>query len=151
MFWPFVLNKILHVDFSVYLFLIFPKCRYHMILCYILLLLFDNNKIKMARKPRKKPKENQVWCNKEGKWWKEHIREGKTGAVVELNLQVFIYWRLALSYCDLSYCAFDLHFTYTSHVFYVCLFLFGFLFLFVCFCFVFYFCLFVPNVRNIPG
>ena len=31
------------------------------------LLLFDDNKIKMARKPRKKQKENSVGCTGEGK------------------------------------------------------------------------------------
>ena len=33
----------------------------------LLLLLFDNNKIKMARKPGKKQKENLVGCTGEGK------------------------------------------------------------------------------------
>ena len=53
------------------------------------MLLFDNNKMKMARKPGKKQKENAVACTGEGKRWKENIwdesREVKTGTVLELS------------------------------------------------------------------
>ena len=52
------------------------------------LLLFDNNKIKMARKPRKEQKENPVGCNGEGERWKRNIRQGKTRTVLELILEV---------------------------------------------------------------
>ena len=37
---------------------------------------YDDNKIKMARKPGKKQKENQVECTGEGKLWKGNIRDG---------------------------------------------------------------------------
>jgi len=54
--------------------------------------LFDDNKIKIARKPGKKPKENLVACTGEGKRWKGNIREGsrecKTRTVLELSLAV---------------------------------------------------------------
>ena len=68
-----------------------------------LLLLFDDNKIKMARKPAKKQKENPVECTGEGKRWKGNIweglikskmetvlelREGKTETVFEPSLEV---------------------------------------------------------------
>ena len=38
-------------------------------------LLFDENKIKMARKPGQKQKENPIACTEEGKRWKGNIRE----------------------------------------------------------------------------
>ena len=48
--------------------------------------MFDDNEIKMARKLRKKQKENPVGCTGEGKRWKGNIREGsresKTGTVL---------------------------------------------------------------------
>ena len=55
------------------------------------MLLFDDNKVKMARKPVKKQKENPVGCTGEGKYEKE-IREGyredKTGTACMLSLKV---------------------------------------------------------------
>ena len=49
------------------------------------MLLFGDNKIKMARKPEMKQKENPVGCTWEGKRLKGNIREGsregKTGIV----------------------------------------------------------------------
>ena len=52
-------------------------------------LLFDDNKLKKARKPEKKQKENPVGCTVEGKrGGKGYIREGKTGIVLELSLEV---------------------------------------------------------------
>ena len=54
----------------------------------IMLFLFDNNKIKMARKPGKKLKENPVECPGEDKIWRGNIREGKTGTGLELTLEV---------------------------------------------------------------
>ena len=55
-------------------------------------LLFDDNKIKMARPPGRKQKENPVGCTGEGKGWKGNIRErsreDKTGTVLELSLEV---------------------------------------------------------------
>ena len=36
-------------------------------LVFVSIMLFDGNKIKMARKPGKKPKENPVGCTGEGK------------------------------------------------------------------------------------
>ena len=55
-------------------------------------MLLDNNKIKMAKKPGKKQKENPVSCSDEGKRWKGNIREGssegRTGTVSELSLKV---------------------------------------------------------------
>ena len=42
----------------------------------LLLLLFDDNKIKVARKPGKKQKQNPVGCTREGKRPKRNIREG---------------------------------------------------------------------------
>ena len=60
------------------------------LLTYVLLLLF-NDKIKMARKPGKKQKEDPVGCTGEGKRWEGNIREGlrkvKTETVMELNLE----------------------------------------------------------------
>ena len=54
--------------------------------------MFDDNKIKMVRKPGKKQKENPVVCTREGKILKGNIRkgsrEGKTGTVSELSLEV---------------------------------------------------------------
>ena len=44
--------------------------------CSVILLLFDDNKIKMAKKPGEKQKENPVGCTWEGKTWKGNIREG---------------------------------------------------------------------------
>ena len=52
------------------------------------LLLHDDNKIKMARKPGKKQKENRVGCIGEGKRWKGNIGEGMTGTIFELSLEV---------------------------------------------------------------
>ena len=51
-------------------------------------LLFDDSKIRMARKPEKKEKENPVGCTGEGKRRKGNIREGKTGTVLQLSLEV---------------------------------------------------------------
>ena len=46
----------------------------------------------MAMKPGKKQKENPAGCTGEGKRWKGNIREesreGKTGTVLELSLEV---------------------------------------------------------------
>ena len=50
-------------------------------------MLFNNNKIKMARKPGNKQKENPVGCTGDGKISKGNIREGKTGTVLELSLE----------------------------------------------------------------
>ena len=59
-------------------------------------MLFDDSKMNMARKPGKKQKENSVGCTGEAKRLKGNIREGsregKTGTVLELSLEV----RLAL-------------------------------------------------------
>ena len=59
---------------------------------YTQFLLFDDNKINMARKPGKKQKENAVGCNREGKSSKgnvsEELRECKTGTVLEVSLEV---------------------------------------------------------------
>ena len=59
-----------------------------------ILLLFDDNMIKMARKPEKKQKENPVVRIGEGKKMKNKYkrrvnrsREGKTGTVLELSLE----------------------------------------------------------------
>ena len=41
----------------------------------LLLLLFDDNKIKLARKPGKKQKKNLVGCTGEGKIRKGNLRE----------------------------------------------------------------------------
>ena len=54
----------------------------------LLLLLFDDNKVKMAREHGQKRKENSVWYIGEGKRLKGNIREGETGTVLELNLEV---------------------------------------------------------------
>jgi len=53
-----------------------------------MLLLFHDNEIKMARKPGKKQKKDPVGCTGEGERWKGNIREGKTGTVLELRLEV---------------------------------------------------------------
>ena len=57
---------------------------------HIKLLLFGDNKIKMARKPGKKPKKNPV--TGKGERLKGNIREGsredKTGTILELSLEV---------------------------------------------------------------
>ena len=45
-------------------------------ICPTVRMLFDDNEIKMARKPVKKQKENPVGCTGEGKRWKGNIREG---------------------------------------------------------------------------
>ena len=54
--------------------------------------LFDDNKIEMAREPGKRRIENLVGCTGDGKRWKGNIndgpREGKTGTVLELSLEV---------------------------------------------------------------
>ena len=48
------------------------------------MLLFDDNKMNMARKPEKIKKANPVGCTTgEAKIWKGNIREGKTGIVLE--------------------------------------------------------------------
>ena len=56
-----------------------------------LLLLFDDDKIKIARKTGKKQEGNPVGCIGEGKRCKGNIREGsregKTGTVLELSLE----------------------------------------------------------------
>ena len=52
------------------------------------MLLFDDNKIQMARKPGKKQKENPVEFTGEDEKWKGNTIEGKTGTVLELNLEV---------------------------------------------------------------
>ena len=56
----------------------------------IWLLLLDDNKIKMTRKPVEKQNKNLVGCTGEGKGWKENIWEwsweAKTGIVSELIL-----------------------------------------------------------------
>ena len=44
--------------------------------CCTIIMLFDDNMIKMARKPGMKQKENPVGCIGEGKRWKGNIREG---------------------------------------------------------------------------
>ena len=54
------------------------------------MLLFDDNRVKMARKPGKKQKENPVGCTGERKRWKGNIkegssREGNTGTAIELK------------------------------------------------------------------
>ena len=58
------------------------------------LLLFDDNKIKTARKPEKKQKEYPVGCTGEGKRLNGNIREGpkegKTGNVLELSLDTSV-------------------------------------------------------------
>ena len=79
--------------------------------------MFDDNKIKMARKRGKKQKINLVGCTGEGKRWKGNIREGsregktvnsktllkkhkyKTGIVLKLSLEVIkvIHVSLALT------------------------------------------------------
>ena len=53
---------------------------------YKSLLLFDDKKITIARKPGKKQKENTVGCTGEGKLLKGNNREGKTRTVLELSL-----------------------------------------------------------------
>ena len=54
--------------------------------------MFNDNKIKMARKPGKKQEENPVDYTGEDKRWNGNIREGSregyTGTVLELNLEV---------------------------------------------------------------
>ena len=58
--------------------------------------MFDDNKIKMTRKPRKKQKKNPVGCNGEGKRCigniREGSREGKTGNVLELSFHKLTTW-----------------------------------------------------------
>ena len=62
-----------------------------MVIASYCLLLFDDNKIKMSRKPVKKQKENPVGYIGKGKIWKGNVRngsrDGKTGIVLELNLE----------------------------------------------------------------
>ena len=63
-------------------------------------LLFDDNKIKMARKPGKKQKQNPVRCTGEGKRWKGNMRKGtkkirQEPPVVEFGGEVILV-RLAL-------------------------------------------------------
>lgn len=57
-----------------------------------MLLLFDENKMKLARKSGKKQNGNPVGCTGESKRLKGNIREGskegKTGTVLELSLEV---------------------------------------------------------------
>ena len=43
-------------------------------ICPTVRMLFDDNEIKMARKPVKKQKENPVGCTGEGKRWKGNKR-----------------------------------------------------------------------------
>ena len=50
-------------------------------------MLFDDNKIKMTRKPGKKQKENTVGCAGEGNI-RKGSREDKTGTVLDLSLYV---------------------------------------------------------------
>ena len=76
-----------------------PPVRYQGVYCVSLfkfkvfssLLLFDDNKMEIARKPGKIYKENPVEYTGEGKKWKGNIRkglrEGKMGTVLELNLE----------------------------------------------------------------
>ena len=45
----------------------FPVLKTPIHVVYAPILLFDDNKIKMARKPEKKQKENPVGCTEEGK------------------------------------------------------------------------------------
>ena len=56
------------------------------------MLLFDDNKIKMARKSAKKKKNYPVWCTGEGKRREGNIRKGSrdsnTRSVMELSLEV---------------------------------------------------------------
>ena len=58
----------------------------------IILLLFHGNKMKMARKPGKKQKENSIGCTGEVKKLKGKIREGSregiTVTISELSLEV---------------------------------------------------------------
>ena len=67
-------------------------CRFSILDSRNNLLLFDDNKINMARKPGKKQKENPVMFTGEGKRVKGNIRErskeGKTGTVLELSLKI---------------------------------------------------------------
>ena len=51
-------------------------------------MLFGDDRVNRARKPGKKQKENPVGCTGEGKISKGNIREGKTGTVLELSLEV---------------------------------------------------------------
>ena len=53
----------------------------------MLLFLFDDHNIKMARKPGKKQKENPVGCTGEGNI-REGSREGKMRTFLELSLEV---------------------------------------------------------------
>jgi len=59
----------------------------------LLLFLFDDNKVKMARKPGKKQKENPVGCaagevkRRKGNI-REGSREGRTETVLELSLEL---------------------------------------------------------------
>ena len=62
--------------------------KYKNIIKLRFLLLFNDNKIRMARKPGKKQKENPVGCTGESKRWKGNMREGKTETVLELSLKV---------------------------------------------------------------
>ena len=41
---------------------------------FYMLLLFDDKRIKMARKPGNKPNENQLGCTGKGKRWKVNKR-----------------------------------------------------------------------------
>ena len=63
--------------------------------------MFGDNKIKMARKHGKKQKKNPVGCIGEGKRWKGNIREGsregKTGTVLELSLEVRLVLTMAMN------------------------------------------------------
>ena len=53
------------------------------------LFLFDDNKIKMARKPGKQLKENPAGCTEEVRRWnREGSIEVKTGTVLEMSLEV---------------------------------------------------------------
>ena len=58
----------------------------------LIVVAFDDNKRKMARKPGKKLKKNPVGCTGEGKRRKCNIgegsKEGKTGIVLKFGLEV---------------------------------------------------------------
>ena len=65
-------------------------CNENSTLISVILLLLDDVKMKMARKPGKKQMENPVGCTREGKRRKGCIREesrkDRSGTVLELSL-----------------------------------------------------------------
>ena len=69
----------------------FSRLLFTSVVRFCLHLLFDGNKIKIARNSEKKQKENPVGCTEEGKIWKENIRQGSredtTGIVLEGSSQ----------------------------------------------------------------